>query len=313
MSNVTTAWVLGLVDYMADSVFSAISVDSAGIRGKRVLAAAWCSAKADLPLLAVAVEGGTVLVLEEDGSLHDEVVRNKPSNDIEARGKGGVGCEATCFTWSPAPVQGGNVLLGIGWSDGNVMVWSEKDRLQRTDDEAHSGAPISFISFSPDSSRMISGDRRVVGGQRQQDAAVLCVWKVDNKGRFSVLTPHKRPTAGSLTHAIFRTADAAAKKKLVASAFAAADMPPVYFGGETGTICMGTDMGSSSDIIPSLGAALSALHYMHERDILVVINAHFNLSTRAQAHAHVSCSRGPSHSRFQLRLPVNSHVQACRQ
>ena len=87
----TTAWVLGLVDYMADSVFSAISVDSAGIRGKRVLAAAWCSAKADLPLLAVAVEGGSVLVLEEDGSLHDEVVRNKPSNDIEARGKGGVG------------------------------------------------------------------------------------------------------------------------------------------------------------------------------------------------------------------------------
>ena len=29
-----------------------------------------------------------------------------------------------------------------------------------------------------------------------QGAAVLCVWKVDNRGRFSAITPHKRPSAG---------------------------------------------------------------------------------------------------------------------
>ena len=147
----------------------------------------------------------------------------------------GSGSNAECLSWSPSAISGGNVLLAIGWDDGSVMVWSEKERMQRVDDEQHSGQPISFVYFTPDSSRLISGDRRPVNSTRAQDAAVLCVWKVDNKGRFTAICPFKRPTAGSLTHAIFRTGEQ--KKKLVTSAFAAADQPHIYFGGETGVIC----------------------------------------------------------------------------
>ena len=99
---------------MSASVFSAVPVDATG-RGKQVLAACWCSAK-EPALLAVAVQGGSVLVLEEDGTLHDEDVRNKPSNDVDAR-VGGSKCEAACFAWTSAVLQG-SVLLAVGWTDG---------------------------------------------------------------------------------------------------------------------------------------------------------------------------------------------------
>ena len=56
-------------------------------------------------------------------------------------------------------------------------------------------------------------------------------------------------------------------------------MPPVYFGGDAGTICMGSDIGSCTDVITSLGAALKAMHYLHERDLLVTITAQSNLAT----------------------------------
>ena len=47
-------------------------------------------------------------------------------------------------------------------------------------------------------------------------------------------------------------------KKTVTSAFAAADCPPFYFGGETGAICFGDDMGHSNDAVAPLGAPLGA-------------------------------------------------------
>ena len=97
----------------------------------------------------------------------------------------------------------------------------------------------------------------------------MCVYKVDNKGRFNAICPYRRPAAGALTHAVFRTVEQ--KKALVKSAFAAADTPPCYYGGETGVICMGDDLGRSSDVIPSLGGAVAAMLYLVERDTLVVI------------------------------------------
>ena len=42
-------------------------------------------------------------------------------------------------------------------------------------------------------------------------------------------------------------------------------------GGETGVICMGDDLGRSSDVIPTLGGAVAAMLYLPERDTLVVI------------------------------------------
>ena len=256
------------------SVFSTVPINEAAGR-KRVLFTNWCGCSST-PLLAVAVEGGTVLVLEEDGSLHDEVCRGRPFGGDETRSDGQE-CQATCLAWSSSQLQGGNVLLAVGWDDGTVMVWSQKDRQQRSDTDQHSGAPISFVSFTPDNSRLVSGDRRVVNSTKPADSAVLCMWKVDPKGRFNAICPYRRPAAGALTHAVFRTAEA--KKKLVTSSFAAADTPPVYFGGDAGVICMGDDLGRSSDVIPAIGAAVTAMLYLQERDTLVLITAQAMLLT----------------------------------
>lgn len=113
-----------------------------------------------------------MLVLEEDGTVRDEVCRNRASRD------GGEGV-VTCMTWTASQLQGGNVLLGVGWKDGSVMLWSEKERMERTDEDQHGGHPISFVYFSPDNTRMISADTRSVpSGAKQTDAAVVCVFKV---------------------------------------------------------------------------------------------------------------------------------------
>ena len=238
-------------------------------RGKRVLLSSWCPCK-ETALLAVALEGGTVLVLNEDGSVHEEVTRNRA-------GREGGEAVPTCLSWTSTQVQGGNVLLAVGWQDGVVMVWSEKDRMERCDDEQHAGHPISFVYFSPEGSRLIAADCRPGVPTRPQDAAVLCVYKVDPKGRFNSICPYKKPSAGALTHAVFRTAEQ--KKKLVTSSFAAADVPPFYYGGETGVILLGDDLGRASEAIPTLGGAVGAMLYLPERDTLVVVTMSAMLCT----------------------------------
>ena len=198
------------------SIFSPVPVKAVG-NAKRVLMTAWSTAS-DQMLLAVAIEGGTVIIVQEDGEPHEEVVRNRSPQSANAR----------CLEWSPTIVTGGNMMLAIGWDDGTVMIWSEKDRMAREDSDQHAPHPISFVKWSPDSARLISGDSRPSGGP--QDTAVLTVWKVDTRGRLSTICPYKRPAAGGLTHAIFRATGQ--QKRVVTSAFAAADCPPFYFGGE---------------------------------------------------------------------------------
>jgi len=58
---------------------------------------------------------------------------------------------------------------------------------------------------------------------------------------------------------------------MVTSAFAAADSPPFYCGGELGTVCCGNDMGSCVDVIPGLGSAVAAMLYSHQSDMLLII------------------------------------------
>ena len=143
------------------SVFSPLPIETPG-RGKRVTLASWCGAR-EPALLAVAVEGGTVLVLDEDGSLHDEVVKGKVSAHYDPEAGIGKRSEAvcTCLAWSDNQLQGGNVLLACGWSDGTVMVWSEKDRMQRSDDENTAGSQSPLCASRPTA----RGCSRATGGR----------------------------------------------------------------------------------------------------------------------------------------------------
>ncbi|KAL3931133.1 MAG: hypothetical protein SGPRY_001254 [Prymnesium sp.] len=236
------------------SIFSPVVVKAAD-RGKRVLRAAWSTAS-DAMLLAVGLVGGSVIIVREDGELHEEVVKNRQPSTANV----------CCLEWSPTVVTGGNMMLALGWEDGSVMVWSEKDRMTREDGDHHAPHPVSFVKWSPDSSRLISGDARPAAGT---DTSVLAVWKVDTRGRLSTICPYRKPATGGITHAIFRTSGQ--QKRVVTSAFAAADCPPFYFGGELGHICYGDDLGHCNDAISGLGSAIASMLYYAEKDLLLII------------------------------------------
>jgi hypothetical protein len=63
-------------------------------------------------------------------------------------------------------------LLASGWDDGTLGVWSEKERVFREESATHK-APITLLTFSPEGSRLISGDSN----------GLLVVWNVDHRGR----------------------------------------------------------------------------------------------------------------------------------
>ena len=245
------------------SLFSPLAVGTT--KGKRALHLAWTSAKDQPLLLAVALDGGTVQIIQEDG---------EPYMDVVLKGKN-PGVNASCLSWSPTVQGGGGLLLAIGWADGTAMVWSEKDTAVREDSDVHVPHPVGFVLWSPDGTRLISGDARP-SGSGQHERAVLGVWKVDNRGRFSTICTYRRAATGGLTHAIFRTEGVV--KKAVSSMFAAADCPPFYFGGETGAIAQGDAMGHNTDAIKSTGHPIAAMLYYLERDMLIVVSKSHTLS-----------------------------------
>ena len=80
----------------------------------------------------MALDGGTVHIIQEDG---------EPYMDVVLKGKT-PGVNASCLSWSPAVQSGGGLLLAIGWADGTTMVWSEKDAAVREDLDTHVPHPV---------------------------------------------------------------------------------------------------------------------------------------------------------------------------
>ena len=87
--------------------------------------------------------------------------------------------EAVCTcSRSDNQLQGGNVLLACGWSDGTVMVWSRRTAAAGGGQE-HSGQPISFVRFA----RRLAALGRPAAGERGAAERVRCrcVGKVDSR------------------------------------------------------------------------------------------------------------------------------------
>ena len=121
----------------------------------RVLTFAWSEAPQSM-LLAVALDNATVILLNEHAEPYYEgAVLSTKSRVANAR----------CLCWSPA--ASGSLMLAIGWEDGSVMVWADgpnaNDRVAREDTDQHATHPVTFVLWSPDASRLISGDGRAVG------------------------------------------------------------------------------------------------------------------------------------------------------
>ena len=144
-------------------------------------------------------------------------------------------------------------LLATGWDDGTVAVWSEKERVFREESTTHK-APITLLTFSPEGSRLISGDSN----------GLLVVWNVDHRGRLQQICKYEKK--GSITHLVFR---ASANMTQPADG-SILPCPSFFFGGSSGIIVFADDLGHSSDVIKA-GSPISTMYYNQAKDYLVLV------------------------------------------
>lgn len=125
------------------------------VEGEQALVQAWSNSDFG-QVLAVATNLPRVIFISEEGLMipNFDIQRNKvPIQTLE---------------WHPQ-IQ----ALAIGYTDGQLLLWNEDERLTRDDKAVHK-SPITNITFSSDGSRMVTGCMK----------GVCAVWRT-NRG----LTP----------------------------------------------------------------------------------------------------------------------------
>lgn len=144
-------------------------------------------------------------------------------------------------------------LLACGWDDGTVGVWGDKERVFREESATHK-APITLLTFSPEGSRLISGDSN----------GLLVVWAVDHRGRLQLACKYEKK--GSITHLVFR----APANLTVPADGSVLPCPSFFFGGSSGIVVFADDLSHSSDVIKA-GSPIACMYYSAARDYLVLV------------------------------------------
>lgn len=153
---------------------------------------AWSVADAH-PVLAVGAANFCVSFYQDEGDRID---------DISIRRK----CSPVSISWHPLLPM----TLAVGWEDGAVSIWNGTDKMNRDDTmvlryrsptASHAGCgaytappdasqqvvsqvhatPINFVIWSPEGSRLLSGDQ----------IGILGVWKSDGRGRLSPICQYQ--------------------------------------------------------------------------------------------------------------------------
>lgn len=205
--------------------------------------------------------------------------------------------EVVAIAWCPT-----KPVLAVAWADGTLSIWTEASGSGATNDdrEAHAGKAVTVLQWSPDGSRLMSGDsvRARARGHRHARTCLpsprsrvphrlrraharaaqggrVSVWKVNPTGRLSTVCSHQR--AGGVTHCVYRPPKAKSAAASIASGFSVAEQPPFYFASEGGAICIADDMGHCTDAV-SLGAPVAALLFYVAKERLVVLTKALTLA-----------------------------------
>jgi intraflagellar transport protein 140 len=187
-------------------------------------------------VMAVSTKNGDItLYLEEGEHMDPEVVLHRSG-------------ECNKLHWHPR-----FQLLAGGWDDGTVTVWGDKERVMREESHTHK-APITLLTFSPDGSRLITGDAN----------GLLVVWAVDHRGRLQVACRYEKK--GSITHLVFR---APAQMSMPADGSVLA-CPSFFFGGSSGIVVFADDLNHSSDVIKA-GSPIGSMYYNQAKDYLILV------------------------------------------
>ena len=110
------------------------------------------------PMLAVSGKGSSIKVFNDDGDQQEGYDSVKRASD------------AVIIAWHPK-----NKVLAMGWRDGAISVCAEPGRVPQEDTLVHTSC-ITLLTWSPDGSRLLTGDQNGMMG----------IWKVDKRCR---LTP----------------------------------------------------------------------------------------------------------------------------
>jgi len=195
----------------------------------QVHATAWSNG--DHRILAVATGNGQITMYHEEGDAIE------PAVDIKRSGK------CTHMAWHPKLA-----LLACGWDDGTVWIWSESDRQHRENSITHQH-PISLLQWSPDGSRLISGD----------EGGMLGVWQA-SAGR--LVLHYRYSKKGAVKHLVFRCA--------AGEQAPGTPCPPFFFSGASGVVYFADDLNHCTEVV-KLGSGVKFMYYSHAQDYICFV------------------------------------------
>ena len=203
----------------------------------------WCSTDS---ILAVGTANNTVDFFLEEGDALPECTIKQVSRPV-------------ILKWHPH-----KAVLAVGYSKGKILLWDHNSRTlgeNRKQPHLQTHAAITFLEWSPDGSRVVSGDA----------SGNVCVWSYRGRGMTTLLAKYR--SNGAVYHAVFcapPVANTDTETKVVKKGRVAAACPPFFFGGDSGEIIYADDMGNKATV-QDMQSPIHAILYHHSQQRLVVI------------------------------------------
>ena len=230
------------------SVFFEYPTDVTAAGKGSILATAF--SHSDHPILAVSTSNGDLTLFHEEGeSITVEVhtVNGElPGDSILPASFSRPSSTCAHLDWHPQ-----QVVLVCGWQDGTVSVWGEKERALKEDATVHR-APLSLVQWSPDGSRLLTGD----------EAGVLAVWSLDQRMRLTCLCKYEK--SGRISHVQFRLSSSASSSP--------SGCPPFFFASSAGFVWYADDAQHCSEVA-SVGLPFLLLHHSSSKDYVAYVTS----------------------------------------
>ncbi len=151
-----------------------------------------------------------------------------------------------------------------------MLLWDHASRTlgeNRKQPHLQSRAEITFVEWSPDGSRVITGDAH----------GNVCVWSYRGRGMTTLLAKYR--SSQSVYHAVFCAAPAVPGSSASGSGGSTAittkkgrmaECPPFFFGGDSGEVIYADDMGNKATV-QDMQSAIHAMLYHHSQQRLIVL------------------------------------------
>jgi intraflagellar transport protein 140 len=206
----------------------------------------WCNTDS---ILAVGTASNTVDFYLEEGDALPECTIKQVSRPVKLK-------------WHPH-----KPVLAVGYSKGKILLWDHNSRTlgeNRKQPHLQMHAAVTFIEWSPDGSRVITGD----------EAGNVCVWSYRGRGMTSLLAKYR--SKGAIYHAVFCAPPTnlndptSATTTNASQSRVAASCPPFFFGGDSGEIFYADDMGNKATV-QDMQSPIHAILYHHSQQRLVIL------------------------------------------